>query len=245
MPRLVELFHLLFGNASSCHLSKNGLFFRRLVVFRLRLCLVCFVLCFAHMISYANFDFVVVVCLFCCCCFFVFFLFFLSLKNAFARRQSSALIKPVNPKPFLNELTGKGVVVKLKWGMEYKGFLVSVDPYMNLRVRSCAVRWLCVRACVCARAFVRRRCWRHRVCLQPPRAHTVLFGACWRRRERDVWWPRFLLACFFLAVCEATHVSSAAERGRSRLGLPVSLAKRCVAFVCFGSGCHDARRVFL
>ena len=28
---------------------------------------------------------------------------------------------PVNPKPFLNELTGKVVVVKLKWGMEYKG----------------------------------------------------------------------------------------------------------------------------
>ena len=28
---------------------------------------------------------------------------------------------PVNPKPFLNDLTGKPVVVKLKWGMEYKG----------------------------------------------------------------------------------------------------------------------------
>jgi hypothetical protein len=28
---------------------------------------------------------------------------------------------PVNPKPFLNELTGKTVIVKLKWGMEYKG----------------------------------------------------------------------------------------------------------------------------
>lgn len=28
---------------------------------------------------------------------------------------------PVNPKPFLNELTGKQVIVKLKWGMEYKG----------------------------------------------------------------------------------------------------------------------------
>ena len=30
---------------------------------------------------------------------------------------------PVNPKPFLNELTGKMVIVKLKWGMEYKGNL--------------------------------------------------------------------------------------------------------------------------
>jgi hypothetical protein len=28
---------------------------------------------------------------------------------------------PVNPKPFLNALTGKSVIVKLKWGMEYKG----------------------------------------------------------------------------------------------------------------------------
>jgi len=31
---------------------------------------------------------------------------------------------PVNPKPFLNDLTGKPVVVKLKWGMEYKGAAV-------------------------------------------------------------------------------------------------------------------------
>ena len=27
----------------------------------------------------------------------------------------------MNPKPFLNGLTGKRVIVKLKWGMEYKG----------------------------------------------------------------------------------------------------------------------------
>lgn len=43
---------------------------------------------------------------------------------------------PVNPKPFLNELTGKQVIAKLKWGMEYKGFLVSVDAYMNLQLAS-------------------------------------------------------------------------------------------------------------
>lgn len=30
-------------------------------------------------------------------------------------------LQPVNPKPFLNGLTGKPVVCKLKWGMEYKG----------------------------------------------------------------------------------------------------------------------------
>eukprot|EP00656_Telonema_subtile_P001775 TRINITY_DN1076_c0_g2_i1.p2 TRINITY_DN1076_c0_g2~~TRINITY_DN1076_c0_g2_i1.p2 ORF type:complete len:122 (-),score=30.10 TRINITY_DN1076_c0_g2_i1:439-804(-) len=41
---------------------------------------------------------------------------------------------PVNPKPFLAELTGKCVIVKLKWGMEYKGYLVSVDAYMNLQL---------------------------------------------------------------------------------------------------------------
>ena len=27
---------------------------------------------------------------------------------------------PLNPKPFLNGLTGKAVIVKLKWGHEYK-----------------------------------------------------------------------------------------------------------------------------
>lgn len=41
---------------------------------------------------------------------------------------------PVNPKPFLNSLTGKSVIVKLKWGPEYKGYLVSVDGYMNVQV---------------------------------------------------------------------------------------------------------------
>eukprot|EP00048_Salpingoeca_helianthica_P014803 m.223649 g.223649 ORF g.223649 m.223649 type:complete len:83 (+) comp16290_c0_seq1:42-290(+) len=40
----------------------------------------------------------------------------------------------VTPKPFLNSLTGKPVLVKLKWGMEYKGILVSVDGYMNLQL---------------------------------------------------------------------------------------------------------------
>merc|ERR1712010_428071 len=43
---------------------------------------------------------------------------------------------PVNPKPFLAELTGKSVICKLKWGMEYKGFLVAVDAYMNLQLAS-------------------------------------------------------------------------------------------------------------
>ena len=41
---------------------------------------------------------------------------------------------PINPKPYLNSLTGKAVTVKLKWGHEYKGYLVSVDGYMNLQL---------------------------------------------------------------------------------------------------------------
>lgn len=41
---------------------------------------------------------------------------------------------PVNPKPFLQELTGKMVLIKLKWGQEYKGFLQSVDSYMNIQL---------------------------------------------------------------------------------------------------------------
>mmetsp|Transcript_34996 Transcript_34996/g.118548 ORF Transcript_34996/g.118548 Transcript_34996/m.118548 type:complete len:84 (-) Transcript_34996:75-326(-) len=40
----------------------------------------------------------------------------------------------VNPKPFLNDLTGKNVLVKLKWGMEYEGKLLSVDSYMNVQL---------------------------------------------------------------------------------------------------------------
>mmetsp|Transcript_53172 Transcript_53172/g.153466 ORF Transcript_53172/g.153466 Transcript_53172/m.153466 type:complete len:90 (+) Transcript_53172:119-388(+) len=43
----------------------------------------------------------------------------------------------VNPKPFLADLTGKVVQVKLKWGMEYKGRLESSDAYMNLQLTKC------------------------------------------------------------------------------------------------------------
>ncbi|DBA02023.1 TPA: hypothetical protein N0F65_000270 [Lagenidium giganteum] len=46
--------------------------------------------------------------------------------------HKSSLI--LNPKPFLAGLTGKPVVARLKWGMEYKGILVSVDSYMNLQL---------------------------------------------------------------------------------------------------------------
>eukprot|EP01031_Cornospumella_fuschlensis_P028403 gene28403-34290_t len=40
----------------------------------------------------------------------------------------------VNPKPFLSDLTGREVIVKLKWGMEYKGTLIATDSYMNLQM---------------------------------------------------------------------------------------------------------------
>jgi small nuclear ribonucleoprotein F len=56
-----------------------------------------------------------------------------STRNGRRRDMSSA---PINPKPFLAQLTGKKVCVKLKWGMEYRGFLVSTDAYMNLQLAS-------------------------------------------------------------------------------------------------------------
>ncbi|OAF70926.1 hypothetical protein A3Q56_01290 [Intoshia linei] len=47
----------------------------------------------------------------------------------------STISAPFNPRPFLNKLTGKCIVVKLKWGdMEYKGYLVSFDVYMNIQL---------------------------------------------------------------------------------------------------------------
>ncbi|KAL9649687.1 hypothetical protein ABK040_003364 [Willaertia magna] len=47
---------------------------------------------------------------------------------------TSFLERLVNPKPFLNESVGQVVVVKLKWGMEYKGTLKAVDHYMNFQL---------------------------------------------------------------------------------------------------------------
>lgn len=46
----------------------------------------------------------------------------------------SATATLLNPKPFLSTLTGKPIIVKLKWGMEYRGHLVSVDNYMNIQL---------------------------------------------------------------------------------------------------------------
>nr|XP_048716522.1 small nuclear ribonucleoprotein F-like [Caretta caretta] len=41
---------------------------------------------------------------------------------------------PLNVKPFLNGLMGKPVMVNLKWGMECKDYLVSVDGNMNMQL---------------------------------------------------------------------------------------------------------------
>ncbi|KAL0212546.1 hypothetical protein RCL1_006172 [Eukaryota sp. TZLM3-RCL] len=43
---------------------------------------------------------------------------------------------PLHPTPFLHSLVGKLILVKLKWGPEYKGILVSTDRYMNLQLAS-------------------------------------------------------------------------------------------------------------
>ncbi|KAH7002250.1 LSM domain-containing protein [Ilyonectria destructans] len=43
---------------------------------------------------------------------------------------------PVNPRPMLQDLVDKDIVVRLKWGeTEYKGRLVSIDSYMNIQLR--------------------------------------------------------------------------------------------------------------
>jgi hypothetical protein len=41
----------------------------------------------------------------------------------------------MNPKPFLNGLTGKAVMVKLKWGHEYKVSIISPRPVLTLLPR--------------------------------------------------------------------------------------------------------------
>ena len=41
----------------------------------------------------------------------------------------------MNPIPFLYELVSKTILVRLKWGIEYKGVLMSFDKYMNLQLK--------------------------------------------------------------------------------------------------------------
>ena len=37
-----------------------------------------------------------------------------------------------NPIPFLENLKGKKVNIKLKWGQEYKGIFLNYDDYINV-----------------------------------------------------------------------------------------------------------------
>ncbi|ORY64128.1 uncharacterized protein BCR38DRAFT_434111 [Pseudomassariella vexata] len=42
---------------------------------------------------------------------------------------------PINPRPMLQDLVNKEIIVRLKWGeTEYKGRLVSIDSYMNIQL---------------------------------------------------------------------------------------------------------------
>lgn len=44
-----------------------------------------------------------------------------------------SMLLSLNPMPFLNVFTGKQVMVKRNKGMEYKGYLLSADGYMNTK----------------------------------------------------------------------------------------------------------------
>ncbi len=89
-----------------------------------------------------------------------------------SKANSAIQVAPVNPRPFLQELTGKMVAVKLKWGLEYRGFLVATDAYMNLQVRfltlfsSFLAGWINVNVFaylrICARSLPLLR-WSHSV----------------------------------------------------------------------------------
>jgi small nuclear ribonucleoprotein F len=46
--------------------------------------------------------------------------------------EEAPKMEKINPQPFLVSLTGKKVIVKLKWGHEYKGVLLASDKYFNL-----------------------------------------------------------------------------------------------------------------
>ncbi|KAF2120501.1 small nuclear ribonucleoprotein F, partial [Lophiotrema nucula] len=44
---------------------------------------------------------------------------------------------PFNPRPLLQSMVDKDIIVRLKWGeTEYKGRLVSVDLYMNIQLQN-------------------------------------------------------------------------------------------------------------
>ncbi|KAH0282932.1 small nuclear ribonucleo protein SmF [Aureobasidium namibiae CBS 147.97] len=48
---------------------------------------------------------------------------------------------PLNPRPMLQSLVSDEVRIRLKWGQEYTGLLVSVDSYMNIQLSN-AEEWI-------------------------------------------------------------------------------------------------------
>ncbi|KAI5200723.1 hypothetical protein E4T39_05565 [Aureobasidium subglaciale] len=48
---------------------------------------------------------------------------------------------PLNPRPMLQSLVNDEVRIRLKWGQEYTGLLVSVDSYMNIQLSN-AEEWI-------------------------------------------------------------------------------------------------------
>ncbi|KAJ2137905.1 hypothetical protein GGH17_001357 [Coemansia sp. RSA 788] len=59
---------------------------------------------------------------------------FMKYLEAICSNMRMSVFTPVNPMPFLQSLVGKATVVRLKWGQEYKGMLVSTDQYMNIQL---------------------------------------------------------------------------------------------------------------
>lgn len=47
------------------------------------------------------------------------------------------MTKYLHPAPFLSSMIDHEIVVRLKWGMEYVGTLVSFDTRMNIHLKDC------------------------------------------------------------------------------------------------------------
>ncbi|KAH0789915.1 putative small nuclear ribonucleoprotein F [Histomonas meleagridis] len=51
--------------------------------------------------------------------------------------MSGATTTYLHPAPFLSSMINHEIVVRLKWGIEYVGTLVSFDTRMNIHLRDC------------------------------------------------------------------------------------------------------------
>ncbi|KAG8903203.1 hypothetical protein FRB99_003615 [Tulasnella sp. 403] len=97
-------------------------------------------------------------------------------------------VQPVNPKPFLQDLTGKSVYVKLKWGLEYKGYLVSTDSYMNLQLANTEEFQDGKSTGALGEVFIRMRVWLVRIPLDKEELDEELYSkalSCVDKQSRD------------------------------------------------------------